>query len=295
MSVRPPPLTRMPSAPLWSAVSSSTAPTASFDDVSLTSSPELRARLAPPPTPETTEHGDASEYVHILLDQSSSMSHMNDAVFAGACEYVAALPNHATARVSTFATGVRVGEEQDRQSALQSLQRERTANGRTSLYDAIGQAMLLELRTPPRSGITTVLVVTDGMDTCSTTHTPSTVAGVVRLAEARGVRVIFLGANMDAIATAGCLGIGSLARAMTFDVQREASVRNAMRAASEEARRHRQGGLEGFTDVERQNSMNSLQSPPAADDDRPTTPTWPAPAHSLRTSAFVDACRSSDA
>lgn len=190
------------------------------------------------------------EFLHIVLDQSSSMSSMNDAAFQGAKEVVESMPPTSTITLTTFSTQVTVGTDMSQTQAMESLTT-RVASGQTALYDAIIEAIRVEEGRCVGS-ITTIVVVTDGMDNVSKSNVHEAKLRVENFQSSPGHRVLFLGSNQDACLTASTLGIPA-ERALTYgnDALR---MREAMRAVSENNQMYRSLGTDQFTSAQRMRS-----------------------------------------
>lgn len=185
----------------------------------------------------------------LVIDQSGSMNTMNAAVFAGAREVVESLPENALVRVSTFNQSVSLGARVSRAEALRQLDT-REAAGLTALRDAIVQSIAAEEADPHAK--TTIVVLTDGGDNSSAATADETRDAIQR-ANARGWRVLFLGANQDAITTAAAYGISS-DRALTFGT---GNAPQAFRAVSENVQAHRSSGADHFTALQRTESVST--------------------------------------
>lgn len=89
--------------------------------------------------------------------------------------------------------------------------------GGTPLLDAVGQALAhlqkQQLVEPARQTI--VMVVTDGEENASTEWTKARVKALVDDMEKAGAKILYLGANVDAFAEAGTLGVG-VAHALNY-------------------------------------------------------------------------------
>lgn len=85
--------------------------------------------------------------------------------------------------------------------------------GTTALYDALGRA-LTAISTEANNQV--VVVMTDGAENASREFTQAAVKQLVEAAQARGVTVIFLGANIDSFQVGGSLGIRS-ANTVNYD------------------------------------------------------------------------------
>lgn len=199
-------------------------------------------------TSTTTSAG--GESMHIVLDQSGSMASMNAQVYAGARELVQDAPDDAVITLTTFNHVVTPGQRQTKQDALASLTT-RTTSGTTALRDAIVTAIEYEEREPRAD--TTVVVVTDGMDNASARCSVEMVRNAVQRCTSRGWRVLFLGANQDAVTTASQYGIEG-GRALTFDTRRAPE---AFRSVTETTRARRAGHSDAFSSSQRRQASSS--------------------------------------
>ncbi len=114
-------------------------------------------------------------------------------------------------------------------------------NGNTALLDAIGRtidetgARLAALAEGDRPGKVVIAIMTDGLENASKTCTWIDINEKIRhQKEAYKWEFLFLGANQDAIATAGKLSIAAGDSVTYFQMSR--SVTSAMRAASKSMR-----------------------------------------------------------
>ena len=186
------------------------------------------------------------ETMHVVVDQSGSMSGVQDAVFAGAREVVQSVPDAQMVSFTTFASNVRIGDRNSKQAVLDDLSSTPIAHGSTCLYDAI-VCVVHEERDSVRS---TIVIVTDGFDTCST-HSHRDAKEACTRFQSEGRRILFLGSNQDAILSADGFGIpASRALSMGSD---PSHMQNAMRSVSSYVGRGR--GSDGFTDLERRESI----------------------------------------
>ena len=94
-------------------------------------------------------------------------------------------------------------------------------------------------------------VVTDGVDNASTATVTEVREAIARF-QNRGWRILFIGANQDAMATASHMGISG-ARALTYDTGR---MQAAFRSVSENVTAYRASGQDTFTTAQRTVSMN---------------------------------------
>ena len=94
--------------------------------------------------------------------------------------------------------------------------------GPTALYDAIGKTIdaigkrLSETPTTERPSKVVVVITTDGAENCSKAYSASKVQEMIEHQQQKyNWEFIFMGANQDAILTAGALGIGQ-AQTLTY-------------------------------------------------------------------------------
>ncbi len=80
--------------------------------------------------------------------------------------------------------------------------------GMTALYDTVGRAITEGLKNAKEGDLTVMNIITDGQENASKEYSYETVKTLIKLAQdAFGWEIVFLGANMDARAYAGDLGI----------------------------------------------------------------------------------------
>ncbi len=117
----------------------------------------------------------------------------------------------------------------------------------TPLLDAVGST-LAKMR-DRHSKKTLVVIITDGAENNSQEYTKQAVQKAVKAARKAGWEFIYLGANVDAFAEAGQLGVPIMtAAAFTPDA---AGVGASFRAASAQAVSYAATGKVGFTDRDR--------------------------------------------
>lgn len=105
-----------------------------------------------------------------------------------------------------------------------------TPRGATALLDAIGKAVK-DIRTQT---IPTVIILTDGQENSSRAYTKAHIKDLVEARQTDGWTFVYLGANQDAFAEAGSLGI-SPAATMNYDVRRTPEAFHALSAAMSQA------------------------------------------------------------
>lgn len=182
---------------------------------------------------------------HFVIDQSASMTDIDQALRRGLREMMLELPAQSTVTVTRFNHEVVVGKRESVQGvALET----GVCRGTTALYDAIDAALETELADPLAE--THLVVFTDGLDNASRVAPADVAAKIEEAREQRGWVVSFLGCNQDAVLTATRLGIDP-DRALTCECSGD-GVRSACRALSANV-----GGdsVEAFTRVQRQASM----------------------------------------
>lgn len=144
--------------------------------------------------------------------------------------------------------------------------------GQTALLDAMGNTikyfMEKKLMDPKAYDYCTIYIVTDGKENYSNKFTRKNIKELVQNAELKyNIKVIYLGANQDAIFEAENIGI-SPGQAINYSESHKETYA-AYRSAASMVRRHRSGASVEFLQTEREASYNS---------NRPLMPTR---AHSL--------------
>jgi hypothetical protein len=147
-------------------------------------------------------------HVTLLVDQTGSMAPYASQVVDGLNYYTKALcsqtPGPVFASLLTFHTEVMTHYTHRPIHKVDKIRLETyRPDGSTALYDAI-RAVLAAL--PGGAQQQLVIILSDGEDVCS--HTTLTdCAAQVALAQARGVRIVFLGDGPEALALADLLGV----------------------------------------------------------------------------------------
>jgi hypothetical protein len=152
-------------------------------------------------------------HITLLIDQTASMTPYTGQVVDGVNYYTKALcaqtPGPVFASLLTFNTEVTTHYTHRPIHRVDKIRLETyRPEGATALYDALVE-VLASLPMGNTSGAAQqqlVIVLSDGEDVCS--HTTLTdCAEQVTLAQARGVRMVFLGDGPEALALADLLGI----------------------------------------------------------------------------------------
>ena len=123
--------------------------------------------------------------------------------------------------------------------------------GQTALLDAIGRTII---GIGDSNNKIIVVIQTDGQDNSSKEFDKNKIKEMIKQKEDEDWKVIFLGANQDAITAAGSLGINQN-RAMSYS-QTPQHVNSCFRSLSAAVSRNRSGaGDTGFTEIERTQSI----------------------------------------
>jgi hypothetical protein len=152
--------------------------------------------------------------VTFLLDRSGSMESCWDDVLGGFNAFVKGQDPEAKLTLIQFDHEYQVSYEALKMGDVQPLTRETyKPRGSTALLDALGQ--LLKASTDP--GV--VVIFTDGLENASKTYTKAHIKDLVEQKTKDGWTFVYMGANQDAFAEAGSMGIGP-AHTMNYDVTR---------------------------------------------------------------------------
>tara|TARA_Y100000748_G_scaffold304022_1_gene311348 strand:+ start:984 stop:1736 length:753 start_codon:yes stop_codon:yes gene_type:complete len=132
--------------------------------------------------------------------------------------------------------------------------------GQTALLDALGNTLTYfmekKLIDPTAYDCCTIYAVTDGLENCSRIFTKARIKELIKSAEANyNIKVIYLGANQDAILEAGNLGINP-EQAINYSETPD-ETRAVYRSAAAMASRQRSGVPVEFQTVERLASQRS--------------------------------------
>ena len=136
--------------------------------------------------------------------------------------------------------------------------------GQTALLDAMGNTLsyFMEKKITDVNAFTSCLiyVVTDGLENCSKEFTKDKIKKMIKEAEENyNIKIVYLGANQDAIMEASKFGIG-FDSAMNYDETSENS-QAAYRALASVATRQRSGINPAFTQLERAASVTTTPPP----------------------------------
>ena len=202
----------------------------------------------------------------VILDRSGSMANLRSDMEAGFDGLIAAqrklegtcnvtLVQFDSGGIETVYTGTPVAD-------VPPLKLE--PRGSTPLLDAVGTTVerirqqVEALPADQRPEQVMVLIITDGYENASVEYKKAQVQKLVGEARAKGWEFVYLGANVDAFAEAGNLGISAMsAAAYSPD---SASVRYAYVAASQNLAQYRSSGVSAFTSQQRQQLTNAAQT-----------------------------------
>jgi hypothetical protein len=173
------------------------------------------ARLSDARTLEHAHMTKSPLYAHILLDRSGSMETCRDTTIDAFNEYVMGLRRSDTtdARISlTIFDSQSIDVLQHAEPAKSSLELSKQnyiPRASTPLLDAIGHAVAETDKVALRDGEKVALVIlTDGFENASKEHTKDSIKKLLTdRQDNKGWLVTFLGADVDAFAEAGAIGI----------------------------------------------------------------------------------------
>lgn len=203
------------------------------------------------PSIENTDDLAKMDRLHVVLDQSGSMRSMAATVFEGARELLDGVANDGSVCITRFSSQVELGADTSPAIAKDKWN-PGDCQGMTALYDAITTAIDHDLCCHATLESVTIAIVTDGCENASTHSSLAQVKEKIRESEDNGWRIVFLGANQDAVLTAETMGIRS-GHSMTFGLtdQEQRGAFQSLRAANS---RYARGGDGSFTRNERMQS-----------------------------------------
>lgn len=185
-------------------------------------------------------------FAHILLDRSGSMESCRDTTIDAFTEYVMGLrrSNHVDARLSlTIFDSESIDLLQNAEPAASFLELNRNTyvpRASTPLLDAIGHVVAEIDKVALRPGEKVALtILTDGLENASKEHTKDTIKKLLTdRQDNKGWLVTFLGADVDAFAEAGAIGI----RSGKYMSLRKGKLKESMRYAAASQTRYAQSG-----------------------------------------------------
>jgi hypothetical protein len=200
-------------------------------------------------------------YAHILLDRSGSMESCRDTTIDAFNEYVMGLrrSDDVDARISlTIFDSQSIDAIQHAEPAKSFMELSRQnyiPRASTPLLDAIGHAVAETDKVQLRDGEKVALVIlTDGHENASKEHTKDSIKKLLTdRQDNKGWLVVFLGADVDAFAEAGAIGIHP---GKYLHLKKGKLRQSLQHAAASQARYTQTGDLNkgDFTDAERKDA-----------------------------------------
>jgi uncharacterized protein YegL len=200
----------------------------------------------------------STKHVFVLMDESGSMSGLEEAVTTGCNEFIHEFKDDADAKIwlSWFdetpgeprtrfkVRGVQAGEVEKLTAA------DYNPRGATPLNDAIADAVDALDAEAGKDDIVFLAVITDGMENASE-HSTESIKNVLEKREQAGWAVVFIGADHDVTAAASARGMHKAGRAFSFDKSGkgvESSIINV--AAIAKIRLASEPGADGLADYD---------------------------------------------
>ena len=154
--------------------------------------------------------------ITFLLDRSGSMESCWDDVLGGFNAFIKDQDSNATMTLVQFDHEYTVPYENLKMSEVQPLTRETyKPRGSTALLDALGQF----IKSVPENSAPVVVIFTDGLENSSNKYTKAHIKDLVEQKTKDGWTFVYMGANQDAFAEAGSMGIAA-AHTMNYDASR---------------------------------------------------------------------------
>lgn len=209
---------------------------------------------------------DNYTHIAVVLDASGSMQAVRDDTIGGFNRFVKdqrELPGEATLSLTTFNTAmfplhlfsaIENVPELDASSYIPS--------GMTALLDAVGQTIrttgeqLAEMDESKRPSRVIFVIMTDGQENSSRQWTKEKLKELIsQQKQTYSWEFVFLGANQDAFAEAGGIGIGAQ-QTMNYAANAKGT-REAFASMSASVSRYRGGGDASFEDSDRQKQADA--------------------------------------
>ena len=195
--------------------------------------------------------------IYCVIDCSGSMQPFTDRTISGFNEFVQSSPKGSNLSLLLFSDKVKVVYENVPIEKIEPLTEETyKPAGFTALLDGIGKAIELGKKAEPKlwsddETSVTVLIMTDGEENASKEYKKAQINESIARQKLNEWKFIFMGANQDAIRTAGEFSIGQEA-SLTFGCE---NVADAFRSASQAIKRSLKGEDLEFTQLERSTSL----------------------------------------
>jgi len=160
----------------------------------------------------------SSTQITFLLDRSGSMESCWDDVLGGFKAFIKDQDPEAKLTLIQFDHEYQVSYENLKMSEVQPLTRETyKPRGSTALLDALGQFISSSKNSDPAHPL--VVIFTDGLENASKTYTKAHIKDLVEERQNKGWTFVYMGANQDAFAEAGSMGIAA-GHTMNYDSSR---------------------------------------------------------------------------
>lgn len=177
-------------------------------------------------------------HLFVLMDESGSMSGMQEAVVTGCNEFLHSFKDNKEARVWLGWFDQHPGDDRMRLKVKGEKIADVTPlkigdynpRGMTPLNDAIMDSLRALDKAVKKGEEVFVAIITDGLENASETPTAAVKAALAKREKA-GWGFVYLGANQDAETTAAGLGLAKKGQAFNFNATR-GGVRATMRTAS---------------------------------------------------------------
>ena len=195
--------------------------------------------------------------IYCVIDCSGSMQPFTDRTISGFNEFIQSSSKDSELSLILFSDLVKVVYENVPIAKVEPLTQDTyKPAGFTALLDGIGKAVELGKKAEPKSWAddektVTVLIMTDGEENSSKEYTKAKINSIIARQKLNGWKFVFMGANQDAIRTAGEFNIGQ-ETSLTFGCE---NVGEAFRSASQAIKRSAKGEDLQFTNIERANSL----------------------------------------
>lgn len=202
--------------------------------------------------------------IAIILDRSGSMESCKESTVTGFNEFLRTqqeLAGEATVKLVQFDDQYETVFDKDLHNCQELNQNTFVPRGSTALLDAQGRTIvelgqeLAALPEQERPSKVIVVTITDGMENASRKYNLEQIAAMIKEQRDKyNWDFVFLGANQDAVKTAGAMQI-PIASAMSYSASPE-GIKNSMAAASRYVIASRRGQPAAFSQADREAAMD---------------------------------------
>lgn len=175
------------------------------------------------------------EFTFCAIDRSGSMASCLNDTIGGYNYFIDNQPEDSFIQTYLFDNNVKFFDRSIAKDATRLNITNYRPGGGTALLDAMGHVMTIASNCT--ADTTNILILTDGEENASELYTKFEIFKMVEERKREGWNFIFLGANQDAIAVSGELGIPQ-GSTMTFDTEQ---VKTVLKCASDALARVRSG------------------------------------------------------